>query len=154
MNEDRQDRQDLTIIKYKNVNIDSLHVLNNQLYYNDNIVLFQSCIFDIFEILNYQNQKNINVKINHLKVNQLKFLTFMQSIEFFLQNKCGTIRTSIINDISNSKYIRFKFLQDTRLFNHNNDIISKLTSSKIIILFIIHIYKNYYTLSILQVLEL
>jgi hypothetical protein len=151
---DRQDRQDFTIVKYKNVTIDSLIITDNQLYYNNNLVLFQSCMIDMFEILHYKNQKYINVKINKIKINQLKFLTFIQSIECFLQSKYGEIRTSIINDIYDNKYIRFKILQNTTLFNQDKNIISILSSHKIIILFVIHIYKNYYTPSILQVLEL
>ena len=152
--EDRKDRQDFTIIKYRNVIINLLDITDNQLYYNDSLVLFQSCLIDTFEILNHKKQKYINVKINKTRINQLKFLTFIQSIECFLQNKYNQIKSCIINDMFDNKYIKFKILQNTAFFDPNKNVISTLSSHKIIILFVIHIYKNYYTLSILQVLEL
>lgn len=144
--------EDTIIIKYNKIKIDNIKLENNNLYYNNNKFLIQTPIFNDYDIINYNSSKYIRLKFNNTKKTHDTFLTFIYDLE----NKINTlfkVKSLIITDIQNIKYVNIKIMENSLFFNIEKKNIKKLNSNKISLLIEICIEKYNYSLDVNQVLQ-
>lgn len=146
----------MSIIKYKNFDINKLKFNKYNLLYNNNEFLIQSPIFNSYEIYNYHSKKYIILHLDNFKISHLKFLTLIDSIEILFNNNNNNnlIKTQIITNIQNNKSLKTKFNDNSYIFDKNKLLINKLTSNKIILLLKLNYQYSYYSWNITQILQL
>jgi hypothetical protein len=144
------------IHKYSNIDINNLHISEFNIKYDNKEFLIQSPIFNDYELLNYNSNKYIELKLDNLKVSHVKFLTFIDSLELKLNNYLNnkSIKTQIITNIQNKKSLKVKLLDNTTFFDSNKNKIDNLYTKKISVLFKLELYKIYYSCNAIQILQL
>lgn len=146
----------ITILKYKNINPNNLEISDFDIKYNSDFFYIQSPIFNDYEILNYNDKKYIELKLDDTKSSHINFLNLVDTIELKLQNyKNKSIKTQIITNIQNKKSLKVKILEnDTVIFDVNKNKINNLNSNKISLLFKLEFYNIYYSWIATQILQL
>lgn len=158
----------LNIYKYKNFDINKLNVESNNLIYESNSFLIQTPIFTDYEIINYNDKKYLELKIDETKISHINFLTLIDSIELKMNNELKNkqnnqtstksiktqIKTQIITNIQNKKSLKVKIIDSTLLFDSNKEIVSNLYSNKISLLLKIDYFTNFYSWIVFQILQL
>ena len=149
---------DINIIKSKNLSINSIELhLDNNLIFNNKLLLIQSPIFNNYTIINCNSNKYLELHLDDNKNNHLKFLTLIDSLELKLKSWCYNLhnfKTQIITNIQNKKSLKVKLLKDTKYYDSEKNEINKLISNKISLLFKIDFNKIYYSWTVVQILQL
>ena len=149
---------DINIIKFKNLSINSIELrLDNNLIFNNKLLLIQSPIFTHYTIVNCNSNKYIELHLDNNKNNHLKFLTLIDSLELKLKSLCHNLhhfKTQIITNIQNKKSLKVKLLEDTKYYDFEKNEINKLISTKISLLFKIEFNQIYYSWAVVQILQL
>ena len=157
-NQDNQDNQDykFKIYKYKNIDINKISLVDLNIQYNNDLFYIQSPIFFDYELQNINSNKYIELKLEDSKLSHIKFLTFIDSIELFINNcyKTKKIKTQIITNIQNKKSLKAKLLKNTVYFDNNKDKIVNLYNNKISLLFKLECFNIYYSWNVIQILQL
>ena len=148
----------IRILKSKNIDINKININDFDIKYEHREFYIQSPIFYNYEIINHQNKKYLELKIDNDRITHMKFLTFLDTLELKI-NKEGNknIKTQIITDIQNKKSIKVKFLEGekyTTIFDKEKKIVDTLISPKISLLINIEYYKMYYSITAIQILQL
>lgn len=145
----------LCIYKYKNLNINKFNISDTDIKYNNNSFYIQGPIFTNYQIINCNDKKYIELKIDESKLSHLKFITLIDALEIKINNYINkNIKTQIITNIQNKKSLKVKFNNSTIFFNSNKEIINNLYSNKISILFKLEFNKLYYSWVAIQILQL
>jgi hypothetical protein len=146
----------ITILKYKNINPNNLEISDFDIKYNSDFFYIQSPIFNDYEILNYNDKKYIELKLDDTKSSHINFLNLVDTIELKLKNyKNKSIKTQIITNIQNKKSLKVKILEhDTVIFDVNKNKINSLNCNKISLLFKLEFYNIYYSWIAIQILQL
>ena len=122
----------------------------------------QGPIFTEYEIINYNNKKYLELKLNENKLSHINFLTLIDSIEIKLNNfnketnnsNNKNIKTQIITNIQNKKSLKIKITDLTEYYNSDKKQVFNLYSNKISILFKLEFFTYYYSWIAIQILQL
>tara|TARA_B100001093_G_scaffold145342_1_gene137994 strand:+ start:1254 stop:1709 length:456 start_codon:yes stop_codon:yes gene_type:complete len=148
----------INILKYKNIDINKIQINDFNIKYDNLDFYIQSPIFYNYDIINHQNKKYLELKIDRNKLKHIKFLTLFDTLELKINNQNNIkIKTQIITDIQNRKSIKVKLLDgdsSTLIYDKNKNQVNNLISSKISLLLNIEFYKIYYSITAIQILQL
>lgn len=148
-----QNNQLDNIIKFKHIYLSEISLINNSLYYNEQLFNIQTPIFKNYNSLSYNNKLYLQLFINNNKSAHVKFLNFIDSIELFLKNNNKTFKSQIIHDINNMS-IKIKLSDDNKIFDNNKNEINILTGKPLILLIKFDINNDYYSIICNQILEI
>ena len=148
--------------KYKNIDIMKFSLDNNDIKYDNKLFYIQGPIFTEYEIINYNNKKYLELKLNENKLSHINFLTLIDSIEIKLNNfnketnnsNNKNIKTQIITNIQNKKSLKIKITDLTEYYNSDKKQVFNLYSNKISILFKLEFFTYYYSWIAIQILQL
>jgi hypothetical protein len=149
----------INIYKYKNLDINKFNIYDFEIKYDLNSFYIQAPIFTEYEIINHNNKKYLELKLNEKKSAHINFLTLIDSIEIKLnkfvnkENNKGNLKTQIITNIQNKKSIKVKLNELTQYYNSNKEQVQNLYSNKISILLKLEFYKFYYSWVAIQILQ-
>ena len=88
------------ILKFKNIDISKINIDKFSIQYENTDFYIQTPIFN-YEIINYDNKKYLELKIDYNKTSHIKFLTFLDALELKImkENNSKNIKTQIITNI-------------------------------------------------------
>ena len=90
----------INILKYKNIDINKIQINDFNIKYDNLDFYIQSPIFYNYDIINHQNKKYLELKIDRNKLKHIKFLTLFDTLELKINNQNNIkIKTQIITDI-------------------------------------------------------
>lgn len=141
------------IIKFKHIYLSEISLINNSLYYKEQLFNIQTPIFKNYNSLNYNNKLYLQLFINNNKSTHVKFLNFIDSIELFLKNNNKIFKSQIIHDINNMS-IKIKLSNDNKIFDSTKNEINILTGKPLILLIKFDINNDHYSIICNQILEI
>lgn len=145
----------ISIFKFKNIDINKINISDFDIKYYNNDFMIQCPIFYDYDLININDKKYIELKIDDSKISHLKFLTFLDSIELKINNFTQKqIKTQVITNIQNKKSIKIKLTDQTSYYDSQKNLIDKLSSDKISLLISIDFFKIHYSLKAIQILEI
>ena len=144
------------ILKFKDIDISKINIDKFSIQYENTDFYIQTPIFN-YEIINYDNKKYLELKIDYNKTSHIKFLTFLDALELKImkENNSKNIKTQIITNIQNEQSVKVKLLdKNTTIFDRDKNLIENLTSNFISLLLNIEYFNIFYSITAIQILEL